>query len=323
MILNIIFILAGFVMLVKGGDWLIDGATSIAQRAKLSPMVIGITILGFGTSMPELFVSLQAALANSPGLSIGNIVGSNIANIALILGATAAITPCSSSTKTLKVDMPVMIAACLLLTAIGMTGTISRIAGITAVLAIIFYTAWEIKRSRHNIAQKGTQEPVETKKNMQTWKAATLCVFSLALMVTGANILIHGASDIARTIGETLGTSPEDIERIIGLTIVAVGTSLPELSASVMAARKGQTDMAVGNIIGSVIFNILCGIGLSAAICPITNSDRGFLIDYLLMGALALLLWIFMRSKHTLDRWEGFFQLAVYLIYLAYTLTGG
>lgn len=319
MIINILLIIVGFVLLIKGGDWLIDGAVSIAHRAKLSPMVIGITIIGFGTSMPELFVSLQAALAHSPGLSIGNVVGSNIANIALILGATAAITPCMTQNKTLRIDMPIMIVACLLLSLVGMTGIIGRMAGIVALGAIIIYTAAEIRHSRgQNGPSDETSAPQE--KLMKLWKAIVLCLVSFGLLILGANVLIKGASDIARNVGESLGTPPDEIERIIGLTIVAVGTSLPELFASVMAARKGQTDMAVGNIIGSVTFNILCGIGLTATICPILNSDRGFLADYVLMTLLAIMLWVFMRTKHLLQRWEGAVLLTVYIAYVAYTL---
>lgn len=319
LLLNILFILLGFVCLIKGGDWLVDGATHIARRAKLSPMVIGITVIGFGTSAPELFVSLQAALAQSPGLSIGNVVGSNIANIALILGVTAIVVPCLSKKSTLRIDMSVMIVSCLLLFAIGMSGTIGRIAGIVGMLILILFVSWEVKQSRKLIKCDSTEEN-HPQNIMPLWKASSLSLFSLGLLVLGANLLINGASDIARQIGQAVGADPREMERIIGLTIVAVGTSLPELFASVMAARKKQADMAIGNIIGSVTFNILCGIGLTACICPINNSDHGFFFDYLLMGLLSLLLWLFMRTRYMLERWEGIVLLTIYVAYLARTV---
>lgn len=322
MILSVFFILVGFVLLIKGGDWLVDGSVSIARHAKLSPMVIGITIIGFGTSAPELFVSLQAALAHSSQLSIGNVVGSNIANIALILGATAIIMPCTTTKRTLAVDMPIMTGACLMLLCVGMTGTINRVAGIVGVILLLIYTTFEIRQSRLSAQPSDTHETdtPDEPKPMKLWKAIALCLVSFIMLVAGANLLINGASQIARTIGDSLGTSPKDIERIIGLTIVAVGTSLPELFASIMAARKGQTDMAVGNIIGSVTFNILCGIGLTATICPITNSSQGFLTDYVLMSGLALLLWLFMGTRRILERWEGWMLLSIYIIYVVYTV---
>ena len=155
---------------------------------------------------------------------------------------------------------------------------------------------------------------------MALWKAILLALFALGLLVGGSNLLVHGASGIAREIGEAVGADPKDMERIIGLTIVAVGTSFPELFASVIAARKGQQDMAIGNIVGSVTFNVLFGIGLPAVICPIHNADVGFFYDYLLMGGLAALLWFFMFTRRILERWEGAVLLSIYIFYIAYTV---
>ena len=329
MLLNIIFICLGFLLLVKGGDWLVVGATHIARKARLSPMVIGITVIGFGTSAPELFVSLQAAIDHSPGLSIGNVVGSNIANIALILGATAAIVPCVSKQRTLRVDMPVMALACVLLMAVGLSGTIGRVAGIVGVLILVGFVSMEVIHSRKEQALGGSSasslapvidEQEEPEQIMALWKAIPLALFSFGLLLLGANLLIKGASDVALRIGGAIGADPKEMERIIGLTIVAVGTSLPELFASVMAARKGESDMAVGNIIGSVTFNIFCGIGLTATICPIEGSDAGFIVDYGLMVVLALLLWLFMRTSRLLERWEGIILLCIYVSYICYTI---
>lgn len=321
MLLNIVFIILGFLLLIKGGDWLVEGAVSIAKRAKLSPMVIGITIIGFGTSTPELLVSMQAALAGSPGLSIGNVVGSNIANIALILGVTALITPCITKKSTLYIDMPVTMLSCFLLLGVGMSGTISRTAGIIGVLMLIAFTSWSIRHSRQQAAKDpSAAEPIDDKPAMAMWKAILLTLISFGLLVAGANLLVKGASDSAMVIGQMVGADPKEMERIIGLTIVAVGTSFPELFASVIAARKRQTDMAVGNIIGSVFFNILCGIGLTATICPIQNSDQGFLVDYILMGILVVLLWLFMRTRLVLERWEGAVFLLIYVCYITHMI---
>lgn len=294
-------------MLVKGGDWLVNGASDIAIRAKLSSMVIGLTVVGFGTSMPELLVSAQAALVGNSGIAIGNVVGSNIANIALILGLTALIRPCPTDRKTLRIDTPFMVLSCVLLLGIGLTGTIGRVAGLIGITLLIFFISWQVRDSR----KKAQPEAMDTPK-MPLWKAILLVAFSLGILSEGANVLIKGASGIASEFGVS--------DRIIGLTIVAVGTSLPELFASLMAARKGETDMAIGNVIGSVTFNILSVIGISSVICPIQGTNEGFVFDYLLMTFLGFLLWIFLRTAHLLERYEGAILFAIYVVYIARTI---
>ena len=291
-----ILCIVGFICLIKGGDILVDGATAIARKAKISEMVIGLTIVGFGTSAPELLVSLQAALEGSSGLAIGNVVGSNIANIALILGLSSLIVPLPAQHKTTRIDMPFMVLAVIAFSAVAMTGTISRTAGIIGFLGLVAFVVWQINDSRKH-QQKASGE--ENVKVMLLRRAIVYIVLGGVLLVFGADSLIEGASKIARQLGEHFGTPADEIERIIGLTIVAVGTSLPELFASVMAAIKGKTDMAIGNIIGSVTFNILSVICLSSAICPIHNSDVGFMTDYIVMSALALILWLFAHVTHS------------------------
>ncbi|MBQ0022598.1 MAG: calcium/sodium antiporter [Prevotellaceae bacterium] len=318
MLLNIVFIIIGFVLLVKGGDYLVDGSVAIARRAKLSPMVIGLTVIGFGTSAPELLVSAQASLAGSSGIAIGNVVGSNIANIALILGVTSLICPIPSKRATLRIDMPFMVIAMAMFIAAAMTGTIERWQGLIFVACIAGFVTWQVMKSRKEISAQDSAE--EQEKPMPVWKALLMVVVSIGAMVWGANKLIEGASGIAMDLGTQFGIEPSTMERIIGLTIVAVGTSLPELFASVIAARKGETDMAIGNIIGSVTFNILCVIGISSTICPIVNSDKGFLFDYILMGGLGLLLWAFLATKHKLERWEGAVLLTIYILFIARTV---
>lgn len=305
--LDIVYILVGFVLLIKGGDFLVEGAVSIAKRANLSPMVIGLTIVGFGTSSPELLVSIQAALSGSSGIAIGNVVGSNIANIALILGTAAIVKACTAKKMTLKVDMPFMLLVTALFVTIAMSGTISRLAGILGFLLLCSFIIWEIKTNQTEENNEDDNEPP-----MAVWKAIIVIILSFAALVYGSDKLVEGASDIARMLGVS--------DRVIGLTIVAVGTSLPELFSSVAAARKGQTDMAIGNVVGSEIFNLLCVVGISAAISPIYNTNDGFLTDYICMVALSGLLWFFLSTKKTLERWEGIVLVTIYVGYITYTV---
>lgn len=318
-ILNIIYIIIGFICLVKGGDFLIEGAVAIAKKAKLSPMVIGLTVIGFGTSAPELLVSAQASLAGSSGIAIGNVVGSNIANIALILGVTSLICPIPSKKSTIKIEMPFMALAMIVFVASAITGTIDRWMGIIMFIMIVSFVTWQVMKSRKQSQEEAENEEEIDQKSLPLWRALLYVVLSIGVMVWGSNLLVEGASGIAMDLGTRFGVEAAEMERIVGLTIVAVGTSLPELFASVIAARKGETDMAIGNIIGSVTFNILCVIGVSSAISPITNSFTGFEIDYTLMFTLAFLLWLFLRTKYVLERWEGAVLLAIYILFIAKT----
>ena len=348
--MSYIFILLGILLLVKGGDYLIEGSVVIARRAKLSPMIIGLTVIGFGTSMPELCVSAQAAWTGSSGIALGNVAGSNISNIALILGVTALIHPIPAKPDILRRGMPVFVLALCIIIAVAVNGTIERWMGMTMVSLLIIYITVEIRRSRKIEAakrktastkvSKDASSPAEeisiesTKdasspadvnetdsvKDMPLWKALSVVILSLAAMVWGSDMLVSGASDIAHTIGDSMGVDPVAMERIIGLTIVAVGTSLPELCASVIAARKGETDMAVGNIIGSGIFNILCVVGVASSISPIHNSWHPFALDYIVQLGLCLLLWLFLRTNHLLQRWEGAIFTTIYVSYILFVL---
>lgn len=348
--MSYIFILLGILLLIKGGDYLIEGSVVIARRAKLSPMIIGLTVIGFGTSMPELCVSAQAAWTGSSGIALGNVAGSNISNIALILGVTALIHPIPAKPDILRRGMPVFVLALCIIIAVAINGTIERWMGMTMVSLLIIYLIVEIRRSRKIEAAKSktaltkvskdasspaeeisiestkdASSPAEVNetdsvKDMPLWKALSVVILSLAAMVWGSDMLVSGASDIAHTIGGSMGVDPVAMERIIGLTIVAVGTSLPELCASVIAARKGETDMAVGNIIGSGIFNILCVVGVASSISPIHNSWHPFALDYIVQLGLCLLLWLFLRTNHLLQRWEGAIFTTIYVSYILFVL---
>ena len=317
MILDIVYILLGLALLVKGGDYLVDGSVAIAKRAKLSEMVIGLTVVGFGTSMPELLVSAQSALMGNSGIAIGNVVGSNISNIALILGLTSIVNVIPAQKITLKIDLPFMILSLVLFVAIAMTGFVGRVAGVIGVLMLICFVSYQVRQSRKAEAALAKENPKaqDEAKPMALWKALLLVIVSFLAMVFGANILVEGASNIARLLGVT--------DRVIGLTIVAIGTSLPELFSSVMAAVKGKTDMAIGNIIGSVTFNILCVIGVSSIITPIMATNIGFAFDYALMVILGVMLWLFLRTKHELERWEGVVLTIIFIAYLAKTVVIG
>lgn len=308
MLTNILFILIGFVLLVKGGDYLVEGSVSIARKAKLSSMVIGMTVIGFGTSAPEMLVSVNAALADSPGIALGNVVGSNIANIALILGVTGLLFTCATDKHTLRVDLPFMIFACAALFAVGMTGEIGRIAGIVGMLSLVAFLVWQIRASRRMGDADVPQAENTPLHSLPV--SAIMVVLSIAAMIFGANLLVEGAKNVAAALGVS--------ERVIGLTVVAVGTSLPELFASVMSAKRGETDLAIGNIIGSVSFNVFFVVGISATISPISGSDQGFFLDYLLMSVLAVLLWFFLFTRRTLERWEGALLLAIYVAYIVH-----
>ena len=213
----------------------------------------------------------------------------------------------------MRIELPFMILSIILFVGIAMSGDIERLFGIALFALLIFFTSWQIRRSRK--ANKLAEEEEEPVNEKPLWAAILIVLSSFAALVFGANLLVQGASDIAVQLGVS--------DRLIGLTIVAVGTSLPELFASVMAAKKGETDMAVGNIIGSVTFNILCVIGVSSAIFPIHESKVGFEFDYLFMIGLSLLLWFFMSTKRVLERWEGVVLLLLYVGYVAYTIFRG
>ena len=317
MLIDILCIVAGFVLLVKGGDFLVDGSVAIARRARLSPMVIGLTVMGFGTSAPELLVSAQAAWRGSSGIALGNVAGSNIANIGLILGMTAMMGGLPVGKKTLRVDVPFMLLAMLaLMGAAAWGGVIERWMGIVMVLMLTVFVWWEVWNERKKSREADGDGVSVDEAVMPLWKALGLVVVSLGAMVWGSDLLVDGASSVAMRLGEIFGAERDAMERIVGLTVVAIGTSLPELFASVMAARKGETAMAVGNIIGSVSFNILCVVGVSSAIAPIANAWAPFAIDYGVMLAMALLLWLFLRTGYKMGRWEGLTLLAGYVAYM-------
>ena len=253
---QIIILAAGFLFLVKGADWFVEGATGIANKLGIPQLIIGLTIVAMGTSMPEAAVSITAALQQNAGISVGNVVGSNILNILIILGITAVITNVTIQKSTLLYEIPFMIVVTVILLIFGMTGSkISFIEGVFFWILFLLYLGYLFL-----MAKKGTC-PEEKTKDVPVWKCIILILIGGVLVVKGSDFAVSSASEIARCFGMS--------ERFIGLTIVALGTSLPELVTSVTAAKRGNAGIAIGNIVGSNIFNILFVLGTSALICPV------------------------------------------------------
>ncbi|MDP3340176.1 calcium/sodium antiporter [Frigidibacter sp.] len=301
-----LFLVIGLVGLFVGGEFLVRGAVGIARKFGLSPLVIGLTVVGFGTSMPELLVSVQAALGGTPAIAMGNVVGSNIANILLILGVAAVIAPISVAFGPLRRDLAVMLAATLVLWGMILGGYLGRIEGFILFAGLVAFL-WAALRS-------GTAEEEETDATASValpplWRSVLIAVAGLAVLMISARLLIDAATELARAFGIS--------EAVIGLTIVAIGTSLPELATSVVAAMRKQADIAVGNVVGSNIFNILGILGMTAIIAPIPVEPRFAGIDmglaFVAAAGLAFISWKWGR----LGRPAGTGLLLVYVGYIA------
>ena len=304
-ILQLFILIFGFLLLVKGADFFVDGSSKIAKKFGISELIIGLTIVAMGTSAPETAVSIAAALKGTADISIGNVVGSNILNILIILGISATIRTIKVGKTTIKYEIPFMIAISALLLLLGLDGTIDFKDGIILWLLFIAYLTYLI------IMAKKDKQKKEKKSKVILWQAILATLGGLALIIVGSDISVDAASKIARYAGLS--------ERFIGLTIVALGTSLPELITSVTAAFKGNNDIAIGNIVGSNIFNILFVIGTSSLILPITFAST-FKIDSLVMIGAALLLFICSLRKQKLDRFSGILMLLSYALYFILVL---
>ena len=292
--------LVGLVLLYYGAEYLVRGGSAIASRSRVSPLVIGLTLVAFGTSAPELFVSTGAALNGLGDICIGNVVGSNICNIALILGLSALISPLAVNVELFKRDLPIMIFASGALTAICLfCGGIGRIVGLLFTIGIVVYTIVGVKSA----SQKCEAHPPE----MSRGTAYLAVIGGLLALVGGAKLILLGAVAIEKHFGVA--------DEFVALTVVAVGTSLPELATSVVAARKGEADIAIGNVVGSNIFNILGILGVSALLKPVAIEGMDG-VDFGMMLATAVGLWPLMGARGRLGRFEGILLLAVYGVYL-------
>jgi cation:H+ antiporter len=285
---DILLVLAGIVMLYLGGEALVRGAVALARTLGWSPLVIGLTVVSFGTSSPELASTLAASLNGAPEVAFGNVVGSNIANIGLILGLTALIWPLTTTARFLKREVPFMLLSSALLFPVVADGLISRLEGASLFALLVAFLVYLMRRERELL----------------------LVLLGIVLLMGGAHLLVTGGVAIARVIGVS--------ERVIGLTLVAFGTSLPELAASLVAGLKREGDIVLGNVIGSNIFNVLCILGITPMVSPLVVDASAVWLDLTAMLILTLLLWPILASHLKLERWEGFLLLAFYGMYIGW-----
>lgn len=305
-LLEILLLAAGFIMLIKGADWFVDGCSHFASTLGVSQMVIGLTIVAMGTSMPEAAVSITASIKNTADIAVGNIIGSNILNILIILGLTSLLIPIKVEEAFRQKDIPIMGAVTIVLLITGLTGnTITRIEGILYLIIFAGYMSYLFRTAQADRSQN--------EEKAITWKSVLkdLLVIGLGggVVVLGSNITVDAATEIAKMIGMS--------EKFIGLTIVALGTSLPELVTSLTAAHKGNADMAIGNIVGSNIFNILFVLGISSVIVPVLF-PQNFLVDGIIAIIAVLIFWIYALLFKRLDRRSGIIMLVTYAGYFAY-----
>ncbi|MEE2691954.1 MAG: calcium/sodium antiporter [Pseudomonadota bacterium] len=307
------YIVVGLVVLTGGAELLIRGATALARRFGLSELLIGLTLVGFGTSTPELVSSIQAAMMGSPGVAVGNVVGSNIANILLILGLSALIAPIVVESKAFKRDAPTLAIATLMMIGVSMTGGFGRISGLLFLVALGLYIALAYLTERAKPGEAEAERHEAEAAELPTGPRsplldAVLVAIGLGLLMFGAKLLVGGAINIASTLGVS--------ETVIGLTIVAVGTSLPELVTSMMAALRGKSALALGNVVGSNLYNILGIIGVTAAMHPLEAPQEIVVFDnWVMLGATAALI-VFAFSRNRIGRIEGFALTAGYALYL-------
>nr|WP_194305334.1 calcium/sodium antiporter [Dietzia sp. DQ11-38-2] len=325
----------GFVLLVAGGESLVRGASRLAVTIGMSPLVVGLTVVAFATSTPELAVSVDAALSGHPGLAVGNVVGSNIANILLILGLTALVAPLLAKSRIVRVDIPIMVGFSIVLLVVALDGVISALNGMLLLAGLVAYVVVTVVISR-----KRTADTVETthdgstaestagaesdadaeadedegahKGAHSTLMSCAMVALGVLLLVVGARLLVTAASDLAAAWGMS--------DLVIGLTVVAIGTSLPELATSLVAAFRGERDMAVGNIVGSNMFNIGAVLGVTSLITPIEVAAGAIRFDLPIMVAVALALLPIAFTGMAIKRWEGFLFAGFYAAYIAYVV---
>lgn len=304
MLINIVLLVMGLVVVLKGADWLTDGAVNIASRFGVSQMVIGLTIVAMGTSMPELCVSMVSALKGTPDLAVGNVVGSNTLNTLLIVGCSALVAPIMVKRSSVRRDIPFAVLASLLMLIFCLDGGIDRL---DAALLFILFAVFMFVTVKY-----GKNEGTEAKTTAAPLgKTALLLVVGLVCLILGSNLFVDNASFIASTLGVS--------DAVIGLTIVAGGTSLPELATSMVSAKKGNSDIAIGNVIGSNVFNILMIIGVTGLVKPMHIKGITSL-DLIVMLASMLLLWFFCRTTYKVKRWEGAVLAISYIAYLAWLI---
>ena len=307
-VLQLLCLAVGFVLLVKGADWFVEGASGIADKFGIPQLVIGLTIVAMGTSAPETAVSITAALKGTADIAVGNVVGSNILNILIILGVSSVITSIAVAKTTVRYEIPIMLAMTVLLLVFGANGgTICLWEGVVLLLCFVGYLGYMFLMVKKGLMQ--SEEIEDTKRPL--WLMLLMAVVGLGLIIWGSDVTVDAATSLAKIFGLS--------EKFIGLTVVALGTSLPELFTSVIAAKKGKADIAIGNIVGSNIFNILFVIGTSALIIPVTF-EMSFVIDCLVAVGAGVVLWLCVCRKKKLKRLDGIIMLVCYAAYFTYLL---
>ncbi|SPJ32894.1 calcium/sodium antiporter [Kushneria phyllosphaerae] len=319
-LMTFVYLAAGLVLLMGGAEVLVRGASKLAALFGIPSLVIGLTVVAFGTSAPETAVSVQSAFSGSGDLALGNVVGSNIANVLLILGLTALVAPLIVSRQLIRLDVPLLIAAGLLVWALGANGVLSRLDGALLFACIVAYTLFMVisslreskKEAQAAVLDNPDGEPEASKAPMAWMIHVAMIAVGLALLVGGSHFLVEGATTLARALGLS--------DLVIGLTVVAIGTSLPELATSIMAAVRGERDIAVGNIVGSCLFNLLCVLGLAALVAPqgIPVPDNALVFDFPVMIAVSIACLPIFFTGYRIDRWEGLLFFAYYIAYTTY-----
>ncbi|MBP1539672.1 MAG: calcium/sodium antiporter [Prevotella sp.] len=305
MIVHILFIILGIYIVIRGADFLTDGAVAIAERANIPQIIIGLTIVAMGTSMPEFCVSFMSALKGTSDIAVGNVIGSNIFNTLLIVGSAAAIAPIAIAPVTIRRDVPVSILASIALIILIIDGRLSRIDAAIILILFIAFMALTLRGA------KDSDEETAEKKNYSIWKSIALVAAGLLFLIVGSNVFVDHAVEVARKLNVS--------DAIIGLTIVAGGTSMPELATSIVAARKGNSGIAIGNVLGSNVFNILFILSITGLVCPMTISGITPVDMAMLVGSVTLL-WLFAASKLRIERWEAFVLLAIFIAYMGYLI---
>ncbi len=315
MLLDLLFVAAGLAMLYFGAEWLVRGSSSLALRLGMTPLVVGLTVVAFGTSAPELLVSIKAALDGQTGMAIGNVVGSNIFNIAVVLGVAAMICPLRTQYQLIRFDLPIMLGVCVLAGVLLIDGGISRVDGVVFVGLLVGYgvASFVVAKKNGNKAVDAQFEESVGSPGKSVGIDAVLVVIGIAVLVGGARFLVDGAASLARGWGVS--------EAVIGLTIVAAGTSTPELAATIVASMKNEADIAVGNIVGSTIYNVLCILGIASIIHPL-DAQGVTAVDVMVMIGVCALVIPLMRTGFVLKRWEGGVFLGIYAGYLGWLVAG-
>lgn len=314
MVIAAVTVIAGFVLLIKGADFFVDGSSSVAKKLRIPSIIIGLTIVAMGTSLPECAVSVTASLAGNNALAVSNAIGSNIFNLLVVTGACALFTSVAVQLDTLKKEFPFSILCAALLVGLGFMGmTLGRVDGVILLVIFVGYLLMMIKNARASRAAEshGPDDEEIDEKILPTWKCVIFILGGAVAIKFGGDFVVDGASVIAAGFGLS--------QTLIGLTVVALGTSLPELVTSIVAAKKNEVDMAMGNVLGSNIFNILLVLGVAAAISPVAFIMEN-LIDIILLIAMSIAVWIFAFTNRSIRRLEGVTMLIGYASYMIYII---